>query len=240
MIYSAEFRRSSGRVAAFTLTELLTVIAIIGVLAAILIPVTMRMREGAQKATCMSNLRQLGLAIGNYTADNRGNLPHHTGQAGDVSNKTLWQNIYPHLGNAAGKAREGDVYTCPSNLDPNSPRNPCYIINLNVIVRLPGSSEGKTGDRPVLRTRITKRRIMLADLAKKPRHLYSYYGSVAKEQSQIAYEGVTVPENLHVHGTGVNALWTDFSVTWMSQSEIQKPNAQIPGGTYFGRAWDGN
>ena len=44
----------------FTLIELLVVIAIIAILAAILFPVFARARENARKATCQSNLRQIG------------------------------------------------------------------------------------------------------------------------------------------------------------------------------------
>jgi len=53
----------------FTLIELLTVIAIIAVLAAILFPVFSRAREQARKATCQSNLKQLGLTMMMYTQD---------------------------------------------------------------------------------------------------------------------------------------------------------------------------
>lgn len=55
---------------AFTLIELLTVIAIIGILAAILIPVVGAVRESARNAQCMSNLRQIAIGIAAGTADN--------------------------------------------------------------------------------------------------------------------------------------------------------------------------
>src|SRR5580704_4484596 len=61
--------QSARRHAGFTLIELLVVIAIIAILAAILFPVFAQAREKARSATCQSNLRQLGLAVLQYTQD---------------------------------------------------------------------------------------------------------------------------------------------------------------------------
>jgi len=59
----------------FTLIELLVVIAIIAVLAAILFPVFARARENARRASCMSNLKQIGLGFMQYTQDYDEKLP---------------------------------------------------------------------------------------------------------------------------------------------------------------------
>ncbi len=61
---------------AFTLIELLTVIAIIGILAAILIPVVGAARERARGAVCQSNLRQWHTALLLYNDDNDGRMPN--------------------------------------------------------------------------------------------------------------------------------------------------------------------
>lgn len=61
-----------GRARGFTLIELLVVIAIIGILTAMIFPVFARAREKARQSVCMSNLKQISLAILMYVDDNGG------------------------------------------------------------------------------------------------------------------------------------------------------------------------
>lgn len=66
--------RSSGR-GGFTVTELLTVIAIIAILASLLLPAVRRARSVSQQIACASNLRQLHQMTYQYAAENEGYLP---------------------------------------------------------------------------------------------------------------------------------------------------------------------
>jgi prepilin-type N-terminal cleavage/methylation domain-containing protein/prepilin-type processing-associated H-X9-DG protein len=95
----------------FTLIELLVVIAIIAILAAILFPVFAQARAAARKASCASNVRQLGVGLQMYVQDYDQMYPYWSwGERGTNGISSLWHvAIFPYVKNTG-------IYSCPSDV----------------------------------------------------------------------------------------------------------------------------
>ncbi|MCW3097685.1 MAG: prepilin-type N-terminal cleavage/methylation domain [Chthonomonadaceae bacterium] len=113
------------RLKAFTLIELLVVIAIIAILAAILFPVFAQAREKARQITCVSNQKQILLALNQYLQDYDEMLPlgrirpykfdgniNSTDQVTSIENEL---DPYIKVGVPWGPARYGTVWNCPDD-----------------------------------------------------------------------------------------------------------------------------
>jgi len=104
---------------AFTLIELLVVIAIIAILASILFPVFARARENARRASCLSNLKQIGLGVMMYVQDYDGKYPASQSVNGEPRPGNMnwhpgggtwyWQHlIYAYV-------KSDQIFACPSS-----------------------------------------------------------------------------------------------------------------------------
>ena len=100
----------------FTLIELLVVIAIIAILAAILFPVFARARENARRASCQSNLKQIGLAIFQYSQDYDEKIPARA--YADYGSYPSWSQVIQSY------AKSTQVFRCLANPMSNYPCQP--------------------------------------------------------------------------------------------------------------------
>ena len=201
---------------AFTLVEILVVIAIIGILAAILLPVFNSARDSARRSACQSNLKQIGIALNLYLND--------------------FSNIYPEpysipancsfSNSLVNYTKFAEVFTCPSAptefYQPGCPANKNegdvtyhydggYIMNLSDLVN-PRLSQ----------TRILRpaQMILLIDGETPQGVTQPGAGDKPIAPERLIEMGVQMR-----HSGGANALFADGHVKWLSASALTDRSA---------------
>lgn len=118
----------------FTLVEIMIVVAIIGILAAIAIPNFIKNRDESQKRACISNLRQIETAIENYRTANDMALPTMADIAGD---STKYIKVTP-------KCPKGGTYTIPTQAQSDGSATPTCNIEGHVLYAASGTATTTT------------------------------------------------------------------------------------------------
>ena len=118
--HSAKIHATKTRKSGFTLIELLVVIAIIAILAAILFPAFARARENARRASCSSNLKQLGLGLMQYSQDY------------DEKFMQDWDGVHGYKQTLQPYLKSAQLWLCPSN-----PKNTTVHMAADPAVNLP-------------------------------------------------------------------------------------------------------
>lgn len=210
---------------AFTLIELLTVVAIIGILAAILIPTVGAVKRRAVTSQCGSNLRQLGMALNLYANDNKETLPD--GTLGSASLQWLHTDIRDALMKYGLTwemffCRGNSTYTATWMTEvQRAKRNTPVPIGY---VYLPGNSytfPGPNGPVPskYKQTKLPKiqYRLLAADLNRKWQN--SFQDGMNHSDSSAPF--------------GANHLYIDGSVKWFGASAFIDRPAVSGGGTEY-------
>jgi len=99
---------------AFTLVELLVVLAVVAILAALVIPASLRVMASARTSGCMSDLRQVHAAMMAYAVDNDGRLPRPYAATGPGEGFS-WER-------ALARPSDGGVYLSPESIHPGGNR----------------------------------------------------------------------------------------------------------------------
>lgn len=120
---------------AFTLVELLVVIVVIGILATLVLTATVKVRQAGDSAKCVANMRQIGVAMIQYSSENMGYFPPHYGRPFFDPEKPDvfigWAgHLAPYLGATNYNGPVSSIFYCPADPDSKKrPLNATYVYN---------------------------------------------------------------------------------------------------------------
>ncbi len=212
----------------FTLIELLTVIAIIGILAAIIIPVVGKVRDSARKAECVSNLRQIGVAMQTFASENKNRFPVSYINGRSTGDNNWMFYLAPYLGFQAPTGT-GDTYWDYLKLCnkrgpfhcPKTDQADTSIFTTNAWISykmsegyrgLVGWGNGITIGAPIAKIKTPSRSLMVAEGRK----------HVEFSTWKNEYDGVSIDTCvIYPHDGKMNGLFADGHVETMSKKQAE-------------------
>jgi prepilin-type N-terminal cleavage/methylation domain-containing protein/prepilin-type processing-associated H-X9-DG protein len=210
---------AADRSRAFTLIELLVVIAIIAILAAILLPVFAQAKSAAKKVACLSNQRQLGIALSMYTSEHDDRLfffAHDLDPSrvrpglpfGATVENRWWNQIQPYLKNREILMSPSDARRTPHPLENGQGGRP-FVPRSYVANRAAEGLSHSEVDEPTTIAVITVKEGRYDDSwFEPPKNLYD------KSAGQPPVLALTLQNG------GVNMTFFDGHAKWMGSGRI--------------------
>jgi prepilin-type N-terminal cleavage/methylation domain-containing protein/prepilin-type processing-associated H-X9-DG protein len=200
---------------AFTLIELLVVIAIISILAAILFPVFARARENARRASCMSNLKQIGLGILQYTQDYDERYPPNYTNTATPPVIYYYMALDPYI-------KSTQIWACPSQSDAGGiPAGGGFVyadrINYFYNTNIAGGGPSSTIGTPLSLAAISSPSEVFLLWDMEPGYLSSNMYSAPDVRSAMR-PGLTAGTGLHL--SGENYAFADGHVKCLARTSV--------------------
>ena len=228
---------SHRRTAGFTLTELLVVLLIIAVLAAIIFFTVARAREKARASICVQNLRQIGVGLQAYISENSGRFPNgkaHVSWLKDDNNNSLGLSWYDAAARNLGRDNHSmkyndpdaeplpDCFGCPSGhgkaYHPEWPYTGDYAANLLLGQENHGVMTMSAVKQPASTPYVQ-------DTVHQNNFAAGIFGAGFSRTSDFAFADR--------HAGKGNVLWVDGHVSSLSYAEYMKfANDPMRGGAY--------
>jgi len=214
--------RGRSRPTGFSLTELLVVILIIAVLAAILFPFSRMMRRRAESINCLRQMQSWGNAFASYSAENNGKINWEHWPS--ISNDPLKCSPYVPYWSGDSTLKSGfstqlSQRYCPSvKWDKTGNQPVCYATIQPIGVKgvgISGRASGKSSDYPLARIQ-TPARFMLMIEATGAGYSVSTRDQFISKVKPLTEDGDSLRHDHRLH-----ALFADFSVRPMNWPDIE-------------------